>query len=193
MLSSINLVAVLLEAEAAEESGLFSADQFGGYAVTALFTIINLLVAYIVIKKFVFKPIMGIIAKREDMIKQSMADADASKTEAAKHEEESRKYIDEARVEASNIVEESKVNAEKQAEIIISKAKEEAAEILKRADEDTKRMKMAALNEMKDELSDLAVVIAGRVLGDALSVEELKPIADKQTDRVLSEEVNKLG
>ena len=59
----MNMVAMLLEAEAVAESetGLFSADQVGGYAVTALFTVINLLVAYLVIKKFVFKPIMGII------------------------------------------------------------------------------------------------------------------------------------
>lgn len=189
----LKLVTMLLEVEPEVERSLFSADEVGGYAVTALFTIINLLVAYIVIKKFVFKPIMGIINKREELINSQIADAEKSKAEAAAHEEESRKAIESARIEAASIVDASKETAEKQAEVILAKAKEEAADIIRRAEEDSKRMKKAALDEMKDELSDLAVVIAGRVLGDALSAEELKPIADKQTAEVLKNEVNKLG
>ncbi|MBR6484775.1 MAG: hypothetical protein IKT14_07115, partial [Clostridiales bacterium] len=55
------IIRVALEVEEEAESGLFTADQFGGYAVTFIFTIINVLVAYLVIKKFVFKPVMGIL------------------------------------------------------------------------------------------------------------------------------------
>lgn len=179
--------------EVDSESGLFSADQFGGYAVTALFTIINLLAAFIVLKKFVFKPIMNIMHKRQEQIDSQIDDAAKSKAEAAANAEESRKAIDDARLEAAGIVDASKDNAEKQSEIIIATAKAEAAEIIKRAEEDSRRMKKAALEDMKDELSDLAVVIAGKIIGDALSADKLKTIADEKAEEVIKDEVNRLG
>ncbi len=179
--------------EADSESGLFSADQFGGYAVTALFTLINLLAAFIVLKTFVFKPIMKVMHKREEQINSQIDEAEKSKAAAKVNEEESRKAIDDARLEAAGIVDASKENADKQAEIIIASAKAEASEIIKRAEEDSKRMKKAALEDMKDELSDLAVVIAGKIIGDALSTDKLKVIADEQAEAVIKDEVNKLG
>ena len=45
---------------------------------------------------------------------------------------------------------------------------------------------------MKDEISDLAVTISGKVLGEVVSEEKLKSMSDKYTDEVLREEVNKL-
>lgn len=182
---------MVLEAES--DGGLFSAEQFGGYAVTALFTIINLLVAYIVIKKFVFKPVMKAMNKRREQINSQIDDAEKSKLEAKANAEESRKAIDDARIQAAEIIDSSKENADKQSEIIIASAKAEASEILKRAEEDSKHMKKAALEDMKDELSDLAVVIAGKIIGDALSTETLKAMADEQTEAVIKDEVNKLG
>ena len=180
---------VVLEAE---ETSLFSADQFGGYAVTFLFTIINVLVAYIVIKRFIFKPIMKIMKNREEKIKTSLEEAEKSAEEARQNAEISKKEIEDARIEASQIIESTKENAEKQAQIIKGKADEEAGEIISRAETDAKRIKRVALEEMKDEISDLAVTISGKVLSEVVSEEKLKSMSDKYADEVLREEVNKL-
>ena len=145
------------------------------------------------LKTFVFKPIMKIMHKREEQINSQIDEAEKSKAAAKVNEEESRKAIDDARLEAAGIVDASKENADKQAEIIIASAKAEASEIIKRAEEDSKRMKKTALEDMKDELSDLAVVIAGKIIGDALSTDKLKVIADEQAEAVIKDEVNKLG
>ena len=77
---AINL---LFEAEeVAAESSLFSPDQFAGYAVTALLTAVNVLVAYIVIKKFIFKPIVKMIHNREEALNGELDAAAKSKEEA---------------------------------------------------------------------------------------------------------------
>lgn len=175
-----------------EETSLFSADQFGGYASTAVFAIINVIVAYIVIKLLIFKPIMNIMKKREDQIRASVEDADKAKEDAVKNAEQSKQAIDDARIEAADILEQSKENAEKQADVIIAKANDDAAEIIARAETDAKRIKRVALEEMKDELSDLAVKISAKVLGDVISEDKLKDLSDKYTDETLTEEVNKL-
>ena len=192
-LFSINPVALMAMAEEATESGMFSADQIAGYAVTAVFTIINVIVAYIVIKKFVYKPISNIIRNREELIKNQVEEANKSNEEAKAYAATSKQAIDDARVQASSIIDEAKESANKQSAVIIAKANEDASDILNRAEEEAKRMKKAALDEMKDEISDLAVVIASRVLGDVMAADKIKTLANNYTNEVLEEEVNKIG
>ncbi|MCQ2528518.1 MAG: F0F1 ATP synthase subunit B [Saccharofermentans sp.] len=187
------LLGLMAAAEEAQESSLFSPDQFAGYAVTALFTIINVIIAYIIIKLFVFKPIMKAIKNREALIKSQVEDAQKSNEEAKEYAATSKQSIDDARVQASGIIEEAKDSASKQSEVIISKANEDAANIIARAEEEAKRMKKAALDEMKDEISDLAVAIASRVLGDVVAADKIKTLANNYTNEVLEEEVNKIG
>lgn len=180
-------------AEEAQESSLFSPDQFAGYAVTAVFTIVNVIIAYFIIKLFVFKPIMKAIKNREALIKTQVEDAQKSNEEAKEYAATSKQSIDDARVQASQIIDEAKESANKQSAVIISKANEDAAAIISRAEEEAKRMKKVALDEMKDEISDLAVAISSRILGDVMAADKLKTLADNYTNEVLEEEVNKLG
>lgn len=179
--------------ETVQESSLFSPDQFAGYAVTAVITIVNVIVAYIIIKLFVYKPISKAIKNREALIKSQVEEAQKSNEEAKEYAATSKQAIDDARVQASGIIEEAKDSASKQSEVIISKANEDAANIIARAEEEAKRMKKAALDEMKDEISDLAVAIASRVLGDVMAADKIKTLANNYTNEVLEEEVNKIG
>lgn len=182
-------IKVVLDAE----PSLFSPDQMGGYAVTALFTLTNLAVAYIVISILFKKLLLPVINKRQEQINASIDDAAKAEEEAKKHEEESKQAIDDARIQAAEILENARENAETQAEIIKEKANSDAADILSRAEADAKRMKKVALEEMKDQISDIAVVIAGKVIGDVVSESKLKEISNKYTDEVLENEVNKIG
>ncbi|MBR1796963.1 MAG: F0F1 ATP synthase subunit B [Clostridiales bacterium] len=183
---------MLLAAEASSESGLFSADQMGGYAATILITIINVAVAYIIIRLFIFKPILNVIKKREAKIASDLDAASRSKEEAASNAEVSKQAIDDAHAQASQILEETKADAEEQAKIIRMKAKEEADEIIDRANNEVIRMKKVAIEEMKDEISDLAVEVAGRVIGDVVEHDKLKDLANKHTEELIGEEVDKL-
>ena len=183
---------ILLAEEAAEESSLFSADQMGGYAVTILCTIINVLIAFLVIKFVIFKPILNVIKKREDQISAQIDDAQKAKAQAEENAEVSKQAINDARVEASRILEEARQEASEQSEIIRKKASDEASQILDRAETEVFRMKKVTLEQMKDEISDLAVEVAGRVIGDVVEHDKLKTLADKHSEQVVREEVEKL-
>lgn len=189
----LNPVFMNMLLDAAEEPGLFSPEQLGGYAVTFILAICNVVVAYLVIKFLLFKPIMGIISKRQALIDASVDDAKKVAEDAKNSSEESKKTIEAARIQASEIIESSKVNADKQSEIIIAKANSDASAIIARAENDAKRIKKAALEEMKDEISDLSVVIAQKILGDVIAEDKLNSLATKYTKEVLDDEVNKLG
>jgi F-type H+-transporting ATPase subunit b len=168
---------ILMAEESAEESSLFSPDQMGGYAATILLTVINVLLVFLFFKFVLFKPILGIIKKREELIASQLKDAEDSKAQAALNAEESKQAIDDARVEASQILEDARTDAEEQAKIIKMKAKEEADEIIDRAQSEVLRMKKVSIEQMKDEISDLAVEVAGRVIGDVVEHDKLKDLA----------------
>ncbi len=190
----INMYAMILMAEdAAEETSLFSANQMGGYAATILLTVINVLLVFIFFKLVLFKPILGIIKKREEQINANVENAAKSEAEAAANAEQSKQAIDDARAEASQILEDARADAEDQAKIIKMKAKEEADEIIGRAQAEVLRMKKVSIEQMKDEISDLAVEVAGRVIGDVVEHDKLKDLAVKHTDELVGEEVDRIG
>ena len=181
---------ILLAEEATEQSSLFSADQMGGYAATILITIINVAIAFIFIKVVIFDRILKIIKKREDLIASQIDDAEASKAQAEENAEISKQTIDDARAEAAQILEDARASADEQAAIIKQKAKEEASEMISRAENEVVRMKKVAIEEMKDEISDLAVEVAGRVIGDVVEHDKLKSLANKHAEDIIKEEVD---
>ena len=190
----INMYSMMLLAEGAtEESSLFSADQMGGYAATILLTVFNVILVFIFFKLVLFKPILGVIKKREEQINANVENAAKSEAEAAANAEQSKQAIDDARAKASQILEDARADAEDQAKIIKMKAKEEADEMIDRAQAEVLRMKKVSIEQMKDEISDLAVEVAGRVIGDVVEHDKLKDLAVKHTEELIGEEVDTLG
>lgn len=175
-----------------EETKLFSANQVGGYAWTAVLAIVNLLVAYFVLKKFVFKMILGVIHDRENQIKQQVEDAAKANEEAQARVEESKQIVDAARAEAAQIVNEAKESADSQANVIISKANETAQQTLLKADDEVKKIKKTALEEVKDEVTDLAVEVSEKVLGEIVSKSTLEELCTKHANLILDAEVEKI-
>ena len=77
-----------------------------------LWTVVNLLVLYLVFKKFLFKPVMKVINAREDMIKQQFDDAKKSQEEADALKASYDEKLESAKTEADEII----VNARNRAQ-----------------------------------------------------------------------------
>ncbi len=180
---------MLLDAET--QSNLFSPDQFAGYAVTAVITIFNILLVFIVIRLFAYKKILKLIHDRQAALDAEVEGAKKAREEAEAVVASSKETIDEAKRKASEIMEEAKENADKHSKVVISQANEEAQHIIERAEEDAARMKRNAFETMKDDIADLSVQIAGHVIGDAISKADLKKSAEAHTEEVLNKEVAK--
>lgn len=183
------LPTLLMEAE--ESSNLFSPDQFAGYAVTAVITIFNILLVFIIFRLFAYKKILKLIHSRQEALDAELDAAKKAREEAQAVVDSSKETVEAAKLQGSEIVEEAKANAEKQSKAVIDQANLEAQQILERAEEDAARMKRNAFETMKDDIADLSVQIAGHIIGDAVSKEELKKSAAKHTEDILDKEVAK--
>ena len=131
---------------------------------TLIFTWVNLLILFLLMKKFLFKPIRTIIEKREAEIKNSLDEAENAKCEALNMKDEYEKKLENAKDTAEEIVKNATRNAMLKEEEIIREANEKASDILERADKQIEQQKKAALSDIKNEISDMATSIASKII-----------------------------
>ena len=135
---------------------------------TALFILLNTLTIFFVAKKFLFKPVMKIISDRQKEIDDLYADAGAAKEQARQLQESYQQKLSAAQETSDRIVKEAVARGQSREEQIIRDANAQAAAIMDKASRDIAQEKKKAINDAKNEISDLAMAIAGKVVGHAL-------------------------
>ena len=146
---------------------------------TALFTLANTIALFLVMKKFLFKPVMGLIDARQKEIDDMYSQADSARQEAQALEAEYRQKLDAAGQTSERMVKEAVARGQSRQEEILRQANEEADAIRAKAAEDAQREKKKAINEAKIEISDIALSIAGKVVEKELSGADQSALVDK--------------
>ena len=149
---------------------------------TALFTLANTLALFFVLKKFLFKPVMKLIDDRQKEVDDLYADAGKSKAEAQRLEEEYRQKLEDAAQTGERLVKEAVTRGQKREEEILAQANAEADAIRAKASADIAQEKKKALNDAKDEISDLALSIAGKVVGREINAQDQARLVDSFID-----------
>lgn len=149
---------------------------------TCLFTLVNLFILYKFMKKLLFKPVQNMIDSRQKEIDDLYADAGRSKAEAEALKTQYEGQLSEANAERERILKAAHQHALQQQETMLREAQEQAARTLKRADEQIELEKKQARNELKNEVSDMAVQIAGAVLARDVKPAEHEALIDSFID-----------
>ncbi|MBQ8719454.1 MAG: F0F1 ATP synthase subunit B [Clostridia bacterium] len=131
---------------------------------TAIFAWCNLLILYLFLKKLLFKPVKNMIDKRQKEIDDMYTDAESSRESASKLKAEYEEKISHANEESEDILKKAVRRAQLREEEILKEADEKAARTLERAEEQIELEKKRALNEVKNEVSDIAICLAGAVI-----------------------------
>lgn len=145
---------------------------------TALFTLLNTIVVIVVGTKFLFKPVMKMIQSRQQEIDDMYAQADAAKANANAMETEYKNRLAAAQETGDTLVKEAMARGKNREEEIIRQANREADAIREKAVQDAAREKKKALNDAKDEISSIALEIAGKVIGESMDDEKQQRIVD---------------
>ena len=157
--------------------GLLNAiDKFEGFVGVNLWTMIiawvNLLILYLFLKKLLFKPLKNMIDSRQKEIDDMYSDAESSKADAAALKLEYEEKLSNAAEESEEILRTAHRRAQLKEEEILRDANAKAARTLERAEEQIEQEKKRAINEVKNEVSELAVDIAAAVIGRDVSASE---------------------
>lgn len=151
---------------------------------TALFTLANTVALFLVLKKFLFQPVMKMIADRQQEIDDMYTAAGMAKTEAQRMEQEYRLKLDAAVQTGERMVKEAVARGQSREEEIVRQANAEADAIRAKAAADIAQEKKKALNDAKNEISELALTIAGKVVGRELNGEDQSRLVDRFIDEL---------
>ena len=139
---------------------------------TALFTFLNMILTFLLLKKFFFGPVKKMIDDRQKEIDDQYAAAEAEKKKADELAADYQQKLSSAMQEREQIVQKAVLDAQRRSGEIVQSARTEAAAIKERAAADIALERKKAVNEMKDELSGLAVEIAAKVTEKEISVRD---------------------
>ena len=145
---------------------------------TALFTLLNFLAVFFVAKHFLIGPVMKIIQDRQKEIDDLYSDANTAKAEAQAMQSEYQAKLGDAQATSERIVKEAVSRGQAREEEIIRQANAEASAIMDKAAADIAMEKKKAINDAKDEISDLALAIAGKVVGRELNAADQSDLVD---------------
>ena len=145
---------------------------------TIIFTLINTLIIFLIFRFFLYKPVCGILDKRKEMAAAEIAEAKAAKESAAKAEQEYLDRLADAKTEAAEIVKQATARAQAREEEIVAEANKQAQSIRAKAESDIERDKKRAINEIKDEISEMVVLAATKVVE--------REISEKDNEEIIS-------
>ena len=151
---------------------------------TALFVLLNTLTIFFVAKKFLFGPVMKIIDDRQKEIDDMYLEAGTAKSEAQALEAEYKEKLSAASETSERIVKEAVARGQSREEEIIRLANAEASAILDKASADIAMEKKKAINDAKDEISDIALASAEKVVGRELRDADQSRLVDNFIDEL---------
>ena len=136
---------------------------------TALFVLLNTIALFLVLKKYLFVPVLNMIAQRQKEIDDMYSEADAARSNAKAMESEYQEKLSVAAQTGERLVKEAVARGQSREEEILRQANAEANAIREKAAADIAMEKKKAINDAKDEISGMAVAIAEKVVGRELS------------------------
>ena len=123
--------------------------------INLLWTVINLLIWFFLIKKFLFKPINGVIQKREEAISSRYAQAEKLQAEAKEEKDRCATYQAQMEQEKEQAVLEAQEKARAEYDRILSDAKEQADQIVETSKKEANLQKERIVGKAEQEIRSL--------------------------------------
>ena len=149
-----------------------------------VWTILTFLLLLTVLTKFAWKPLLKMLKDREDLIRSSLEDAEKAQIELAELNAKGQEIINKARSEAQEIISQGKASALKIKEETLNDAKEKAKGISDDAKKQIHIEKEKSITEIKEEVVNLSLSVAEKLIQKNISVEDNKALIDESLSQV---------
>ena len=152
--------------------------------VTLIAQICNLFIQLFLVKKFFLDKIKAILDQRREAADKQITDAEAAKAEAMAIKAAYEENMQQSKAKADDILMNAQRSANARSEEIISQAQAAAAQIKSKASADIEMEKKKAINDAKNEISGLAMAIAGKVVERELNTADQADLIDRFIDEL---------
>lgn len=129
-----------------------------------LISLANLLIMFLILKKFLFGPVKVIVAQRQSQVDKLYGDAETDRNAAKEMKQEYEARLATAREEADGLVRNAVVTAQRKGDAIVGEASLQASRMKQKAEEEIAMERKQMLMDVRSEISDIAVSIASKVV-----------------------------
>ena len=137
-----------------------------------IWSTVAFLILFFLLSKFAWKPIVKALDERERSIEDALSKAEMAKAEMAKLISENEDLLKEARLERDNILKEAKEIKDQIINDAKDQAKAEGTKLIEKAKDEITNQKLAAMAEIKNQVSGLSLAIAANVLRKQLEEQD---------------------
>ena len=152
--------------------------------LTLIANICNLFIQMLIIKKFFLNKIIAVLDQRRQAADKEITDAEQAKQEAMDIKKTYEANMLQANAKANEILTTAQKTATERSDKIIGEAQQAAAQIKSKASADIAQEKKKAINDAKNEISGLALAIAGKVVEKELAQEDQAGLIDRFIDEL---------
>ena len=152
--------------------------------VTLIAQICNLFIQLLVVKIFFLDKIKAILDQRREAADKQITEAETAKSEALAIKQTYEQNMLEAKAKADDLLLTAQRTANSRSEEILALAQQQAAQIKSKAAADIELEKKKAINEAKNEISGLAMAIAGKVVARELNAGDQADMIDRFIDEL---------
>lgn len=149
-----------------------------------LATWINLLLLFMIVKHFLFKPINNILDKRKAQITTMYDNASTENAKATALAKEYGEKISIAKDEAGEIIKSATLTAQRREEEIVTEAKEKAVSMTQRAQAEIEQEKKKAYSEIKGEIAEISVAIAEKMVEREINAKDHEALISQFIENV---------
>lgn len=141
-------------------------------------------ILFLLLRKFAFKPLFGVMEKRRQMVLEQIENAQKNQEEANRYIEEQKQALQQARKEAYDIIEQAKQTGSRQAEEIIQAARNEANRLKEDALRDIESEKNKAVAALRAQVSGLSVLIASKIIEKQIDEQSQQQLVEQYLQQV---------
>jgi len=143
-----------------------------------VWTIITFVLLMIVLRAVVWKPILTMLDDREGRIRESLEQAEKARAETEQAAEENRRAMEKAQADVQTAIAQGRETAERVAQEVRERAEADARQLLDQAQRTIEQEKQRAVQELRNQVADLAILAAGKILDDNLDESRNRKIVD---------------
>ena len=138
----------------------------------------NLLILFLMFKKFLFQPVKKIMAQRQAEIEKDMSDAEEAKNLAEEEKLQWEQKLKDAHIEAERIIKSAAERGEARGEKIVAEAKEKADGIVRRAENEAELEMKKATEGIKQQIVDVSTRLTEKMLSREIKADDHKQLID---------------
>ncbi|MCI5816969.1 F0F1 ATP synthase subunit B [Ruminococcus sp.] len=150
-----------------------------------LFTLLNTLILFLVIKHFLFGRVHAVLEARQQEVAKTYQEAEDASKHASQLEQEYTGLMQNAKTESEQLIRNATRTAQTRSEEILAQARKDSGDMLEHAAEQIEQDKKRARNQLRGEISDLAVEVARKVVERDLN--------SGDHDRLISDFIDSVG